>query len=532
MSATQGQASVLAAVETASATLEAARRRIDDLNVFPVPDGDTGTNMARTVQALAAGLAALGPADATRQAETATRAALMGARGNSGIILSQVVRGAALELARDGRFDGAAVARALAAASDAAYAAVTVPVEGTMLTVIREMARGADAARDGGAERALEAALAEGERALARTPELLPRLREAGVVDAGGAGLVELLRGLLAGVRGEPAPPPLLAAELGHAVALDAMHAEPSAYRYCTSFLVEGEAVDRDELTAALAAFGDSVLVVGAPPAFKAHVHTDDPGGALRVGTAAGVIGGVEVSDMYAQTEERLGRLAPERACDVVFITRGAGNRALAESLGARAIVDRGPDGEDPSTEQILAAIDGARAESVLVLPNDASAVLAAESAAAHASRPARVLPSRSLAEGVCALVAYLPDADIDANGTAMARALAGVRSGEVSRAVRAASIDGVDVVAGDYLALAGGRAVAAFGEPEAALRAAAESLLETGGDVLTVLLGEGELAGGTLAATAAALASTHPGLEVAVHEGGQARPIALLAVE
>ena len=287
MSATQGQASVLAAVETASATLEAARRRIDDLNVFPVPDGDTGTNMARTVQALAAGLAALGPADATRQAETATRAALMGARGNSGIILSQVVRGAALELARDGRFDGAAVARALAAASDAAYAAVTVPVEGTMLTVIREMARGADAARDGGAERALEAALAEGERALARTPELLPRLREAGVVDAGGAGLVELLRGLLAGVRGEPAPPPRLAAELGHAVALDAMHAEPSAYRYCTSFLVEGEAVDRDELTAALAAFGDSVLVVGAPPAFKAHVHTDDPGGALRVGTAA-----------------------------------------------------------------------------------------------------------------------------------------------------------------------------------------------------------------------------------------------------
>ena len=314
----------------------------------------------------------------------------MGARGNSGIILSQVVRGAALELARDGRFDGAAVARALAAASDAAYAAVTVPVEGTMLTVIREMARGADAARDGGAERALEAALAEGERALARTPELLPRLREAGVVDAGG----RRARGAPPrAARRRPRRAGAAAAsrsELGHAVALDAMHAEPSAYRYCTSFLVEGEAVDRDELTAALAAFGDSVLVVGAPPAFKAHVHTDDPGGALRVGTAAGVIGGVEVSDMYAQTAERLGRLAPERACDVVFVTRGAGNRALAESLGARAIVDRGPDGEDPSTEQILAAIDGARAEGVLVLPNDASAVLAAESAAAHATRPAR----------------------------------------------------------------------------------------------------------------------------------------------
>jgi uncharacterized protein len=530
--ATGGQASVLVAVETACATLESARRRIDDLNVFPVPDGDTGTNMARTAQALAAALGGLGPSDSTTQAATATRAALMGARGNSGIILSQVVRGAALELARSTAFDGSAVADALSAARDAAYAAVTVPVEGTMLTVIRAMARGAEAARAADAERALAAALAEGEIALARTPELLPRLREAGVVDAGGAGLVELLRGLLAGIRGEPAPSPLADSEPGSAVALDAMHADASRYRYCTSFLVEGEAVDRGALTDALATFGDSVLVVGAPPAFKAHVHTDDPGGALRVGTAAGVIGGVEVSDMHAQTAERLLRLAPERACDVVFISRGAGNRALAESLGARAIVDRGAAGEDPSTAEILAAIDGARAASVIVLPNDASALLAAESAAAHATRTARVLPSRSLAEGVCALVAYLPEADIEPNAAAMALALAGVRSGEVSRAVRAASIDGVEIGPGDYLALAGGRAIAAFSEPEAALRAVAESLLGSGGDVLTVLLGEGEPAGGSLAATAAALASTHPGLEVAVHEGGQAHPMALLSVE
>jgi dihydroxyacetone kinase-like predicted kinase len=188
---TGGRASLLLAVETACATLEASRRRIDDLNVFPVPDGDTGTNMARTAAAVAVALRELGASDPSA---AITRAALMGARGNSGIILSQVVRGAVESLAQARELDGSAVARALQAASDAAYAAVSVPVEGTMLTVIREMARGAEQAAPVELVGALEAALAAGVRALARTPEQLPRLREAGVVDAGGAGLVELRR--------------------------------------------------------------------------------------------------------------------------------------------------------------------------------------------------------------------------------------------------------------------------------------------------------------------------------------------------
>jgi DAK2 domain fusion protein YloV len=530
--ATGGQASLLVAVATACATLEAARHRIDDLNVFPVPDGDTGTNMARTAEAVAAALAALGPSDRATQAAVATRAALMGARGNSGIILSQIVRGAVEQLAQEGELDGAVVARALQRARDAAYAAVSVPVEGTMLTVVHAMARGADAAGTDVLERVLEAALWGGEQALARTPEQLPRLREAGVVDAGGAGLVELLRGLLAGVRGEPAPLPLEAGEPAAAVVRDALHDDGSRYRYCTTFLVEGELVDRGALEASLVPCGDSILVVGAPPAFKVHVHTDDPGGALRVGTAVGVIGGVEVSDMQAQTAARLERLAPERACDVVFISRGTGNRALAESLGARAVVDRGDTGDDPSTAEIVAAIDGARARGVLVLPNDASALLAAERAAANAGKPARVLASRSLAEGACALVAYLPEADLESNAQAMTRALAGVRSGEVALAVRSATIDGVPVEPGVYIALAGGTALAAFATAEEALRAVAGELLEPGGEILTVLLGAGEQAGGTLAAAAGSLASLHPQLEVAVHEGGQAHPVALLAVE
>ncbi|MEO9175979.1 MAG: DAK2 domain-containing protein, partial [Gaiellales bacterium] len=344
-----GRAAVLVLVETACATLEASRSRIDDLNVFPVPDGDTGTNMARTAAAVAAALRALSPSDAARQAEVVTRAALMGARGNSGIILSQIVRGAVGELAARGVLDGASIAAALAAACDAAYAAVGVPVEGTMLTVIREMALGAELAQPCSVERTLELALAAGEGSLARTPELLPRLREAGVVDAGGAGLVELLRGLLAGLRGEPAP--TTPAGGSSTAALDPVHDDGSIYRYCTSFLVEGPAVRPDGLERQLATLGDSILIVGAAPVFKVHVHTDDPGGALRLGTHVGTIGGVEVADMHAQVAARLARLAPERACDVVFVSHGAGNRALAASLGARAIVDRGDSGDDPSTE-------------------------------------------------------------------------------------------------------------------------------------------------------------------------------------
>jgi hypothetical protein len=529
--ATGGEASVLVVVETACATLEASRRRIDDLNVFPVPDGDTGTNMARTAEAVAVALRTLTASDAARRGEIVTRAALLGARGNSGIILSQIVRGAVGELAARGTVDGESVTAALAAARDAAYGAVAVPVEGTMLTVIRALAQGAELAQPAPAERTLELALAAGEDALARTPEQLDRLREAGVVDAGGAGLVELVRGLLAGLRGEPAPSPPVHASQAPTL-LAAEHDDDSIYRYCTSFLVEGPGLERERLARELDAFGDSILVVGAAPAFKVHVHTDDPGGALRVGTDAGVIGGVEVSDMHAQMLERLARLAPERACDVVFVSCGAGNRALAESLGARAIVDCGSAGDDPSTAEIVAAIEGARARAVIVLPNDASALLAAESAVAHVGRPARVLPSRSLAEGVCALVAYLPDAELAANASAMADALAGVRSGEVSRAVRSAAIDGVAVSEGEFIALAEGRAIAALADRGDALRAAADALLAGGGDVLTVLLAAGEPAGGVLAAAAASLTSSHPGLEVAVHEGGQAHPAALLALE
>jgi hypothetical protein len=511
--ATGGRATLLAVVETACATLDASRSRIDDLNVFPVPDGDTGANMAHTARAIAAALRELGPADPARTAAVVTRAALLGARGNSGIILSQLVRGGVAGLAAHALPDAAAVAAAFAGARDAGYASVRVPVEGTMLTVIRAMADGAGAAQEGGAEGALAGALAAGEQALARTPELLPRLAEAGVVDAGGAGVVELVRGLLAGLRGEPAP--VVAAGAARAPVLDEAHDEDSEHRYCTSFLVEQTAVEPDALERLLAPLGDSILVVGAPPAFRVHVHTDDPGGALRVGTSAGVIGGVEISDMHAQMAARRARLAPERACDVVFVSQGEGNRALAGSLGVRVIV------EEIDAGAIEAAISGARAAGVIVLPNGAVALAAARRAASRCARPVHVLGSRSIAEGVCALVAYLPEGALEANVAALSDVLAGVRGGEVARAS-----------GGRLVASADGVPVASLDDPAEALRAVAEALLRPGGELLTVLLGAGEPAGGVLAGAAASLTRAHPGLEVAVHEGGQPGSLALLAVE
>ncbi len=288
--------------------LEASRSRIDDLNVYPVPDGDTGTNLTLTVRAVLETLQGLEEQDRAQLADEIARAALLGARGNSGVILSQIVRGFADVLGGATRVDGPTLALAFRSASDAAYRAVRQPVEGTMLTVIRELADEAEArAREGGSvENLLRALVHRGEDAVARTPQYLEILRSAGVVDAGGAGLLELVRGLTAAVTGEDLPelPPELE-EIG----LDAIHQELSRYRYCTVFVVEGENLDLGRLERELAPLGDSLMVVGDPRAVKVHVHTDDPGAALGLGARQGSLDEVEISNMHRQTQVRESRL-------------------------------------------------------------------------------------------------------------------------------------------------------------------------------------------------------------------------------
>ena len=313
---------VLARAHAALGAIEAARRRVDDLNVYPVPDGDTGTNLTLSVRAIVEALEASPADDRASLAREAARAALIGARGNSGVILSQIVRGAAESFAESDD-----VARALRRASDTAYAQVGKPVEGTMLTVIRELAE--EAERDGD----IDAILAHGDACVARTTEMLPVLREAGVVDAGAAGLVELVRGL-AGRAGASAVPA--------AAAADAAGHELSRYRFCTSFVVEGAGLDAAALERELEALGDSVLVVGDATALRAHVHTDEPERAVALGRARGVVDGLEVADMHEQIVARTYRLEHP----VVVVADGEGNRRLLESLGAR-VVDRPPTDAD-----------------------------------------------------------------------------------------------------------------------------------------------------------------------------------------
>jgi DAK2 domain fusion protein YloV len=506
-------------VQGARAAIEANRRRIDDLNVYPVPDGDTGTNLTLTVRAIDEALGQDGPDDRAGIAKEVSRAALMGARGNSGVILSQIVRGATESLAESDD-----LARAFRSASDAAYRAVKKPVEGTMLTAIRSMADAAEHGAD------LAGIIARGDDTVAQTRTMLPVLTEAGVVDAGAAGLVEIVRGLQAALTGEPLPPP--AAEPDETFGLEAIHQELSRYRYCTVFVVEGDSLDPDELEAELERLGDSLLVVGDRSALKVHVHTDDPGRALSLGVARGAIGGVEIANMHAQTqqrEERLLQAVPggDAACAVVAVSAGAGNRLLFESFGA-LVVDGGQT-MNPSTSELLAAIERAPGRQVIVLPNNGNVILAAEHAAENAARQARVVPTRSLQAGLAALVAFDASHSADDNLVAMQEAADGVATGAVTVASRAVQLNGLAVQEGMWLGLADGVAVAGGESFDEVTDAVLERLLREPRGVLTLLTGERPP---SLEALLLRLRAEHPELELDVHQGGQPNYPLLLAAE
>jgi fatty acid kinase len=499
--------------------------------VYPVPDGDTGTNLALTVRAIREALDGLDEQDRERLAHQVARAALMGARGNSGVILSQIVRGFADVLGTAATIDSPTLARAFRSASDAAYRAVRRPVEGTMLTVIRELAEEAEAQADADLPVGdlLQALVRRGEDALARTPQYLEILREAGVVDAGGAGLLELVRGLTAAVTGEElAVVPAGPAEIG----LDAVHQERSRYRYCTVFVVEGEGLDAARLEAGLDELGDSLMVVGDPSALKVHVHTDDPGAALSLGAAQGVLDGIEIANMHRQTEERESRLlalVPEpRTCDVVAVVAGWGNARLFESLGATRVVEGGQS-MNPSTAELLAAIEASAAPELIVLPNNPNVILTAEQAAEHAAKPVRVVPTRSIPAGLAAMVVFDGDRSADANAAEMEEAAAAVATGAVTTASRDVELNGVAATKGMYLGLSDGEPVAGGPDFDEVARAVVERLLAEPREVLTVLTGEEappvqELLG--------RIAAEHPEVEVDVQEGGQPLYHLLLSAE
>jgi fatty acid kinase len=512
----------------ALAAMEASRRHIDDLNVYPVPDGDTGTNLTLTVRAIDEAVQASTAGDRATIAKEISRAALMGARGNSGVILSQIVRGAADVLAESDDF-----AKAVRSASDAAYRAVRRPVEGTMLTAIRELAEEAEAHRDLQPAELLPKLVARGEDTVSRTTEMLDVLKEAGVVDSGAAGLVEIVRGISAALNGEEFPTAPQAHE-DHAV--QAMHQELSQYRYCTVFLVEGENLDAETLEDELDELGDSLLVVGDPSALKVHVHTDDPGRALSLGVAQGAISGVEIANMHEQTVQRSERLveavpqAQEQAVgttDAIVVTVGPGNRALFESLGAHAI--DGGTTMNPSTAEILAAIEASPAGEAVVLPNNKNVFMSAEQAAEHASKPVRVLPTLSLQAGLAAMVSFDPGRSAEENTAEMSETLSEVATGAVTIASRDVEMNGLEIRKGSFLGLVEGEAVAGGDAFDEVAGAVVERLLAQPRGVLTMLTGDGAP---VLNGVVSRVESEHPEVELEVHDGGQPHYQLLLSAE
>jgi len=561
-------------VAGALAHLESRREEVNDLNVFPVADGDTGDNMALTLRAVLAELDRLQGDGEHRTideigreeiVQSVARAALLGARGNSGVILSQLIRGAAEELvSRPGQLiDATLVGAALANAADRAYSSVREPAEGTILTVAREMARKvvADLAhspvsprlgpatepqeQDRAIAAALERAVEAGQESVKRGPELLAALREAGVVDAGGYGLTIIFAGVVAALRGDEPPP------LEHHAPARITHPEHSSgtYRFCTNFAVTGSDLRAAAFIPALEALGDSVLVVGDANTLKVHLHTDHPERATAVFAPAGEVSQVDVADMHAQVAERDSRLSGqaiaaaepaqagasaggERAggpprCAAVAVVSGDGLRELYVGLGVHTI-DGGPT-LNPSTYQLLAGIHEAPSEEVVLLANSANVIMAAEHAARLSDKEVHVAPTTSQQAGLAAAVVFAPERSLEENAQTLAQTLARVRTGAVAPAARDDAQGRFR--RGDAVGFVG-EEVCAWGEPRQTLEAVVHALADGGNgdgptELISVLDGEDaplalqELEG-----------MVNGGVELELRHGGQPAYWWLLAAE
>jgi DAK2 domain fusion protein YloV len=580
-----------AAVAGALAHLESRRQEVNDLNVFPVADGDTGDNMALTLRAVLDELDRLQGADGSRTideigreeiVQSVARAALLGARGNSGVILSQLIRGAAEELvSRPGQLiDATLIGAALANAADRAYTSVREPAEGTILTVAREMAHKIvndvahstenprlgpatePTAQDNAIAAALERAVQAGQDSVKRGPEMLAALRDAGVVDAGGYGLTIIFAGVVAALRGEDPPP------LDHYEPARITHPQHSSgtYRFCTNFAVTGSGLSPGHFIEPLEQLGDSVLVVGDANTLKVHLHTDDPELATAVFSGTGEVSRLDVADMYAQVAEREERLGEEAAvggreaggaggstlpelrsdqhssvapaadtvrevrCGAVAVVSGEGLREMFQELGVHTL-DGGPT-LNPSTYDLLAAIHEVPAEEVVLLTNSTNVIMAAEHAARLSEKQVLVVPTASQQAGLAAAVALAPERSIEENAQALAEALAHVRTGAVAPAARDDAQgrfrrgDAVGFIEDEILA---------WGEPRETLQAILAELADGADGVdgagvpelISVLAGEGAPIG-----LSEVEGMVNGGIELELRHGGQPAYWWLLAAE
>jgi DAK2 domain fusion protein YloV len=535
-------------IHTYRDALRAHQQVINRLNVYPVPDGDTGTNMALTLESVCEELASADDGMA-QTCKAISHGSLMGARGNSGVILSQVLRGMSDVLRDHDLVDGPAFAAALSAASDAAYGAVMKPVEGTILTVVREAAdAAASVAKDdeGSLVAAVEAARARGADALARTPELLPVLKQAGVVDAGGAGFLLLLDALLHELDGRPVP---VAEPVPEGTGVDAgpagrarpvgdehdEHDEHSDLRYEVMYFLEAADDTIPAFKDVWAGIGDSIVVVGGDGIWNCHIHTDDIGAAVEAALDCGRPRNIRITDLLEQVEEerwvREGVAAgggveePAHGNEpvptaVVAVATGDGVRRIFYSLGAQRIVTGGQS-MNPSTAQLLDAVESAPAGEVVILPNNKNIVPVADQVQALTSKVVRVVPTSGIAEGCAALVAYDPEASAEVNLVSMVQASSSVVSGEVTRAVRDSACDLGPIAEGNYLGVSNDGIKAIHATLAGAAIGLLEALIEQDHEIVTIIEGDGATQASTRAITEW-VAHEHEQLTAEVLHGGQ----------
>jgi DAK2 domain fusion protein YloV len=446
------------------------RDEVDALNVFPVPDGDTGTNMLLTLQSAVEAIRDRDDPDLSEMAKRASHGALMGARGNSGVILSQIFRGFCEGIGGHRAVDARGLASAFRHGADVAYRAVMKPTEGTMLTVAREAAAGAEgrAASTADLTDVVKATCEAAAEAVERTPEQLPILKQAGVIDAGGFGLQLILEGFLKRMQGQ---------NIEAFERPSTQHARPkqvdapeAGWGYCTEFIINGDHLSVDDVRGEIQRHGESALVVGDDSAIKVHVHTHEP--AVVIGYASGVghLSRLKVDDMSSQHHrlqgEAVRRPTFTKHLAVVAVASGDGFRRILEGLGVDSVVGGGQT-MNPSTQDILSAVESVPSNDVLVLPNNGNVIMTANQVAELSRKHVRVVPSNSLPQGIAALFAFDFSADLEANANAMSHALNQVQTIEVTRAVRASEVNGMKIKENDVIGLLNDHIVEAGDSPE-----------------------------------------------------------------
>jgi DAK2 domain fusion protein YloV len=529
-------------IEAAASALKDRKDEVNKLNVFPVPDGDTGTNMSLTMDAVVAEISKLGDdAPMADVCHAVTHGSLMGARGNSGVILSQILRGLCEVVGQAQEPDPQLVTDAFVRSVTVAFQAVRRPIEGTMLTVLRDSSEAAPVAVAAGRDLAgvlrdvVDAAYAS----VTRTPELLPVLKEAGVVDAGGFGLAILFEGFTTALAGGAIREFRGTIEGGAGVVIGFTPVDDwddQEYLYCTEFLLFGKDLDRDAVEERLSAAGGSQLAVGDTDALKIHVHTDDPASVIAYATGLGEVAEVHINNMRRQTAARAQELradakpsVPTKPLGFVAVAAGKGLADILTSLGVDRVVSGGQT-MNPSTAELLEAVEAVPAEAVIILPDNRNIVLAAQATVGLASKPVGVVPTASVPEAFSALLASDPASSLDANIEAMTLAASGVRTGEVTTAVKDSKAKAGPIKKGQVIGIAD-HEIEAVGDDIAEVAERLLDVIAADGETLTLLAGE-DMTDQQADALASRLRERHPELEVETHRGDQPLYPLIMAVE